>query len=845
MGSLQEDTRGRWKYDTVYPGSNLKQNPISVEMPQLVEAVGLDGRFLGALRPFPGMADKTVHGVPTPTAGLTITSLANIVFAKYVSIQKGNSGDTLKGIAYIADNQGGTGQAIYFAYRDSSNGTEDVVVLEDFVSWDDFQLTSISEFDITSQGRYIYFCASGDTTSTVSQLDGSEPPYNKAYFWDFKINTTDKFVDGFDGRFMSLLPQRTLVAPLNADDDGTFTGVDSEDVFATQTYGPTDFRMPAGPYVYAVELVSRKHNLRSWFRWHNEIALGSASSGLRYFINRFGMPTDTPSTSVNQVSGNTHNNTGILNWGIPHVDGCRIWRTPLNSTGGETDKYTLMDQIYLVNEYLELNANITGSITASETIDHDSILDTTFGDQKSTWFADAGLIQQDAYVPFLHVFSPAPRFKRLQAYDGLLVGITDVEEPADPNKLWQDQEKKPDAIAWSSIVNNEPENFPPENQYRADSAAERFLGLEPTGDHLFAVTNSGVYRVSRSGSQMGTNRIQFRLGGKSRFGFTGIGNTLFIVTSSGVKSIEGNTGQLDSVTALDRIILDDSEWAGTLSNVHLEYDAKLGALILLNTSKKEIYIMWESTGAITKVENVPWVALTAGPDVLIAEGEQRAYFITSSGGVHVIDGAREMGKRTMCGTTGSETVNGTVTSGSSNTVLKDSGATFPANCEEFTVHILSGDRKNESATITTRDSNTQLTISALSGTLTTGDRYSIAPVVTRITLPQVPAQGGEMDPFVRKIVVSTTVAFSDLGGETNSGDTNGKFNYGYKNMNTIMGRVEVDLNLVPDKTPGHTNFAALRLFPFLEFKGSNQDWELQAVMVKGILGISEAESRQT
>lgn len=843
MANRQEDTRGRQTYLTVYPGSDLKKNPIAVEEPQLVEAVGLDGRFLGALRPFPGMADKTIHGVPTPTAGLTITSISNIVFANYVSIQKGNSGDTLKGIAYIADNQAGGGQAIYFAYRDSSDNSEDVVMLEDFDSWDDFKLTSIAEYDITSQGRYIYFCASGDTTSTVSQLNGTEPPYNKAYFWDYKINTTDKFVTGFDGRFMSLLPQRTLVAPLNVDDDGTFAGVDSEDLMATQVYGPTGASMAAGPYVYAVELISRKHNLRSWFRYHNEDALGSASSGLRYFINRFGMPTDTPSTATNQVSGNTHNHTGILNWGIPHVDGCRLWRSPRNSLGNGTDKYTLTDQLYLVDEYKELNANITGSTTASVQVDHDPIIGTVFNDFKSTWFEGGGLIQQTQYNPFLHIFSPAPRFKRLQAYDGLLVGITDVEEPASPNALWEDQEKKPDAIAWSSVVNTEPENFPPENQYRADDAGEKFFVLEPTGDHLFAISNSGVYRVSRSGSQVGTNRIQFRLGGVSRFGATGIGNTLFIVTSSGVKSIEGNTGQLDSVTVLDRIILDDSEWAGTLTSVHLEYDAKLGALILLNTSKSEMYIMWESTGAITKVENVPWAFLTAGPDVL-TDGPQRAYFITSTGGVHVIDGAREMGKRTMCGTTAVETVNGTVTSGSTDTNLEDTAATFPVNCEGFTVHILSGDRKDESATISTRVSATDLTISGLSGTLSTGDRYSIAPIVTRITLWQVQAQDNEVDPFVRKTAVSTTASFSDLGGETGSGDDNGFFNYGFKNMNTIMGRVETGLNLVPDKTAAHTPYAATRLFPFLEFKGSNQDWELQAIMVKGILGVSEAESRQ-
>lgn len=841
MPERQGDNSAVWTYPTVMPNMDGKVNKHAVAIPNFVEATGLDGRFMGAVRPFPGMADETIHGVPTPEAGHTITTIANIVLVKYVSIQKGTSGDVLKGLAIIGDNPGGSGKSLYFSYRDTSDGSTDVVELEDYDSWTDFKVTSYDQIDITSLGRYIYVCISGDTTSNVTQWQNKEAPYNKAYFWDYKINSWDKFVTGFDGRFMGLMPRRILGHPLNEDDDGSYIG-DSEDVFDCEVYGPAAHVTPAGEYTFAVELISRKHGLRSYLRWSTETAIGTPASGLRYFIDETNLPINQAG-ATHQIKGNAHQRTCIINWGIPHVDGFRFWSSSLNDNGAPFDKYTPMSVLHLVNEYLEKGTYNTGSGIFQLRFDHDSIIGTVFNDFKTAWFTDSGLVQQPQYNAFLHEFHPAPRFKRLQAYDGLLVGITDVEEPSAPDDNWDDREKVPEAIAWSILTTDEPENFPADQQYRPDNAAERFYALEPVGDHLFGITNSSIYRFTRSGSQAGVNRLQFRLGGVGRFGQTGVGNSLFVVTSAGLKQIDGNTGAINSVTVLDRILLDDSEWAGSLGSVHVEFDSKVGALILLNTSKKEIYILWESTGAVTKVEDVPWTHLASGPDVL-TDGATRAYFISDSAKVHVIDGAREMGKRSMCGTTAGETMNGTFTSGTTTTALFDTAATMPANCVGFKVHILSGDLQGESTEITTRVSNTELTVTALSGTPAVGDRYSVASVVTRLVLPVMVGAEGRPDPFTRKTAVSFMASFSDLGGHTGTDDTNGKFRFGVKQMDTDLGSIETSFNVVPDKTAAHLTRAGTRLFPYLEFKGGNQDWELQGVVVHGIQSKSEAQSRQ-
>jgi hypothetical protein len=941
MPERQFDNNAPWTYELTKPSANFMVHPLAVQADDLVEAVGLDGRFVGALRTHPGFGDETLHGIPRPETGVTtIESITNIVFAKYVSIQKGTSGDTFKGIVYLADNQNADGQAIYFACRDSSgasdlpNGSDtDVVMLEDLADWTDFsidQTLGAGQVDFTSMGRYIYFSASGDTTSTYATFQNKELPYNKAYFWDFKLNEWDKFTGTFDGRFMGLLPRRCLGTNLNEDNsssivygtdatttasnkviqldsgadlssasagdavhlrgvtggglswgsshtidaggvnDGadqitvtpapdvtdtsvswtittTNSSADSDNAMDTEVYSPTTGLPEGGVYTYAAELVSRKHNLRSYMRYRAKEL--SVAGSLRWTLNRINLPIDQ-GANAQQIKGNAHTNTCVIHWGIPHVDGFRLWRTVLDDTGRDTGKYEPVASFYMVNDWVEKGTYITGSTTLTLQVGHSQTNDGA-KDLDSTFYSDGGLPSQTKYDPFIDDFGPAPRLKRVHAYDGLLLGVSDVEEPTNLTDDWDVTEQIPEQIVWSSIVADEPENFPANNAHRkrTDDAAEKFLSFETAGDHCFAVSNMGIYRVSRSGSQIGINKLQFRLGGISRFGQTGIGNSLFLVTTAGLKEVDGNTGAIRSVRKLDRYLTDNNYWAGTLDSVFLEYDATIGALILLNTEKEEAIFMWESTGAVTTLENVPWVFLTGGPDVLTA-GPQRAYFISSTGQVHAVDGAREMGKQTMCASGALETVNGTVTAGTNATTIIDSAADagsltgFPANCVNFEVHILSGDYAGESGTISARDSATQLTISALSGSPAVGDRYSIAPVVVRATLPQLISQGNQTDSFVRKITHSMSVALSDLSGEVTTSDPNGKMTLGMKQILTTLGSSEIDMNLVPDKMVAALNFHSTRIFPYFETKGSNMDYQVQSALIKGQLSISEAQSRQ-
>lgn len=840
MPLRQLDDKALWMYLAGHPGMDLKQHPIAIQRdtdgPGLVESTGVDGRYLGAIRPFPGMGNSTIHGVPTPSGSTTVTSLTGVQFAKYVSVQKGVSNHVLSGIVYLADNPGGTNQAVYFAYRDSQTGTQDVVMLEDFNVWADFKITSLIDFDFTSMGRYIYFSASANTTTTVTSVTGKEAPYNKAYFWDFKVNTWDTFVTGFAGRFMSILPNRILGVLIN-EESTDVTQLSSTSAYQTVQDATGTYDLPSGNYTFGAMLMSRKHNLRSKLRLQMKNPIGSPAS-LKWRIFRTALLEAT-----RQIANSVGVDPAVAHaWGMSHWDGVKLYRTVVDDVsdeiGASAINYSAVSPLRVQLPYIE--RYYSGALLDDQQFD--LFFGTDVGDH--TYMQDPALAQQEQYDPVLDDFGPAPRLKRVIAYDGMLVGVTDIREPTTPTAQWSEIDRYPESLVWSIVTRNppEPENFPADHVYPLEDPAERILALETAGDYLFAISNAAIYRIVRSGAQLAINRLQHRIGGVSRFGQVGIGNSLFVLTRAGLKEVDGNTGEIRSVTSLDRLIFDESQWATSLDSVRMGYDAYAGCLVLLNTTRDEAIILWESTGAITKLENCPWSYITTGPDVL-SNGQTRAYFVTAAGQVHCIDAGRQMGKRSMCGTGASETVNGLFTAGTTSTSLRDSTATFPVGVVGHSVYILSGDQLGQIATVTARVSATELTVTGLPGAPATGDRYSVAPIVTRIVWPYLAGDGGS-DPFVTKTGSNLSIAFSDLGGETGLSDVNAKVTMGFKMGSSTLHSSEVALNSVPDKCVAHVLVRHLRPFPFAEFKGGNVDFQLQALKVAGRLDSTEAQSAQ-
>lgn len=847
MPERQHDPQAKWFYEPKFPGSDMRMSPNSVDPRMLVEAIGVDGRFEGSIRTFPGFGAESIHGVPAPKSGVTtIPSITNISLVKYVSLRKGTTPHALRGLVMFGDNQAGTGKALYFAYRDSDTGVSDVVMLEDFKSWDDFRPDTFEDYDITYLGRYAYFVNSGEVFANgtfLTTLTNKAMPYNKAYFWDFKVNDWDKYVGGLQGRIMGALPERVLATDLN---DVGGIGLNPGDyAFDTEVIGGADPVLAGGEYTFAAELISRKHNLRSYLRWATIRAIGTPNSSLRWLIDRNRLP-DSGGGSVNQIQGNANGATVPVHWGIGHVDGFRLWKSPRNDQGASliSGKYRATQHLYLVRGYEEkdLYNNGSGIQTWQFRYTNDGSFDVPPYQRSVQAMSDDGLLTQMQYDAVANEVGAAPRMKRIVGFDGMLIGVTDPREPVTPDQDWKHVEQLPEAICWSAISQGEAENFPVLNYQELDDPSERVLGLFAGSTAAFAVTNMSIYRILRAGTSVSMTRVAYPLGCVGRFAACAVGDVLYVITRTGVKEIDGATGEVRNVRLLNRLVFDDKRWAGTLSSVQVGYDGFAGAILFLNTSLHELVLLWESTGAVTRIVDAPWSFIASGPDVKTNNGAQRAYLVDSAGKTHTVDAFREAGKATMCGASASETVNGSVTSGSATHII-DSTASFPVGCVGFKVYILSGARAGETATIAVRNSGTDLTVSGLSATLTTGDRYSIAPVAVHVRLPRLSGMGAD-DPFVRKIASNITASLNDLQGEVSTNDVNAYVYMGLHSGSSELVVNPVRVSSVTDQVVVRANVAKNKVYPFLASYGSNMDFEIDALLVQGQLSASEAESRQ-
>lgn len=842
MPERRADNRAKWTYPARFPGMDMRMDENAVDPRLLVEAVGVDGRFEGSIRTFPGFGDAAVHGVPRPVVGVTtIGTINNIQGVWYASIRKGTSPYSLRGLVLFGDNQTGTGRALYFSYRDSQTGTSDVVMLEDFRDWNDVRPDTFEEIDVSYLGRYVYCVVSGNVVTTVSSWTGKAAPYNKAYYYDFKINPWDLYVGGIRNRFLGLLPERTLIKSVNSDKVGLSSDVMDNQIASTITQQITDGR----EYTLGAEIISQKHKLRSFFRMRTKRSLDTPFATLRWLTDFLKLPYDLNPTTHNQLLAGSSTVSVALAWGLSHMDGVRLWRTLGNDTGLDSGKYSTVQRIYKVREYEPLLQYTQNDPSPSWTWTIDIADDTTLPEtRKIEHIPDGGLETQFEYDPIFEEFGPAPRMKRLIGFDGLLIGVTDGREPTAPDEFWRGTDRVPEAICWSAIHLNEPENFPTLNYEELDDPSEHVLSLHAGSSAAFAVTNMGIYRIVRAGTSLSMNRIAYPVGGISRYSQIAVGDTVYVVTRSGIREVDGNTGEIRSVKLLNRLVFDDKRWAASLSSVRLGYDSYAGALILLNTQRKEMVLLWETTGAVTMIHDAPWLYIANGPDVLTDNGGNRAYLVDTYGQIHTVDAFRQSGKVAMFGASLTTTVNGAVTTGSSTQII-DSTASFSTGCRGFSVYILSGARSGTIATITAVTSGTILTVSGLPGTLAVGDRYSVGPVFLHLRWPRLSGVGDD-DPFVRKITASVSASLQDLGGETSVSAPNAFIRLGMHNgSQEILGAAgDVRIRTIPDQVVARANAGGMKIFPFLECRAANVDFEVDAILVRGQLSASEAESSQ-
>jgi hypothetical protein len=198
------------------------------------------------------------------------------------------------------------------------------------------------------------------------------------------------------------------------------------------------------------------------------------------------------------------------------------------------------------------------------------------------------------------------------------------------------------------------------------------------------------------------------------------------------------------------------------------YDGMIGALVLFNTTEEEMLLLWEETGAITRVVDCPWVRMTTGPDVASTSG-RRAYLTTSFGTIHCPDNeAVTTGVPSMCGVDGTTLGDFVVDTADSGTSTIELDGPVPLGVEGFYVYIYNVSQNQiVRRQITERVSSQELTITPAFGVGedgSAGDTLWIAPVYMAVKWPQIAnALPGPPNTFHRHVTSTMALAGHGIG----------------------------------------------------------------------------------
>jgi hypothetical protein len=360
--------------------------------------------------------------------------------------------------------------------------------------------------------------------------------------------------------------------------------------------------------------------------------------------------------------------------------------------------------------------------------------------------ADNILVNQAQYNAFDDVVEFFPKkIKLLLPYQGTMLRVGTVPFPEGTETI----SDRDEVLSWGAL-----NKYAPEQCRIADSTPlgssqdEKALSLVTAGDYAFAVGDTSVFRMHRNGNLLAINEVQTLSGGVGRFGAVGVGTALWYMAPNGVYMVDGASGEYQLISALDRVVQDD--WKASLTAVHMGYDMLLGAVLLLNTTEEEMILLWNNTGAITQLNNVPFKFLTYGVDPKNAD-LNKSWTITNSGIVYSPNATRStanydgtpQGAFTMCGGDPTALWNAVVTTGSTSSAIKvtvPSGEFLDPGAIGQKLHVLTGAQSYNARTISSvsyPSANQTYTFISTSVTAASGTPFSavLAGDVIKIVIP--------------------------------------------------------------------------------------------------------------
>lgn len=868
MPQVDHDSNMRLRYLMAEPVQDRRNHPALVPAGSYPLLVGVDGRYSGSFRRFPGfyqmldLRDVTVDFVGDAN------SITAVWFFKYVAVRVAvglDSSDqpianatarTLRGFVVAHDYKDSTDSdavkgVLRFVYRDPANNASwlSQVLLREikFVSDrhnsidSDFPNSNIinatAEMDAAAMGPFLYFVVNRGTPLGIATdwENGAAP--RDYYRRSIRVSSTGATSLQWDFSDLGPLQQPTRNAPSEI-------GQDINPPAVAATGGKL-----GGTIRSAIRMYSGFKNVQgplTGIATTDTNDAGDPTSRVRYQSDRApyqpGFP-NLPSLGVDD------DNLKPRIRAYRTIDSLSFTATAgLGITGGKLFREV---EIPVTSDG---SSDLDGDTSAADYTPTESGFNVFVGDVE-----DVSLVVQPWINPFEDDTALAPRKVRLLLpYQGTLLRVGSVPLAAPPAV----NVERDEILSWGSLRRYAPEEFRIQDSTSLGSRQdERILALVGTGDYAFAVGDSSVFRIHRNGAVLGITEVQSLVGGVGRYAAMGIGTELYYVNPAGAFVVNGATGEFQIMSALSRIILED--WKDSLDAVHMSFDMRLGALCILNATEEECILIWVSTGMVTTLRDMVFQFCTEGvnPEDL---GQSRSYWVTSLGSVYTPNSSRDTDKvLAMCGIP----LTGGVAAPVWNTTIADValGTTTSStlwvlghvddSVVGFKVYVTSGDQvfasKKVSAVNRTTVSSTNVTEltleSALAGVPAAGDKIAVAPVLFEVVGWPVQELEERIDLFRGKAVKGMGHNIVLLGGDTMAaGNPNLEMVHRlYRRGDLSTPLYNYKANMSADPSKNYSYFGGQEgpiLFPAWAQYASNLDFELLGAIVHGMMKMTEAES---
>lgn len=782
---------------------------------------GVDGRFSDAARRFPGFS-KLAYTVSVDNNSrdtvYDVSASSNYYLFKFVSIPKPGTQHVLRGFVVGIDRVGYPDQVdLIFLHFDTQDNL-----------WYTYRIAPISttwytsdEFDAAAVGTVLCVSVTGKENVTAYwQYD---------HDWDATAEEENVLTTG---ALITDTMGKTFPESLVEVDAAAFaTGYTSG--YLARTSGKTGYRRIRFRFFHPAR------NLWTNISDEHSIYTGTSSVGKGYRVrfNKATLMTDWVSKGWTRL----YVYRTVEDGGTYYLEQIVRWPYDLTGTGRDNDQ---LDD-FMTNNTADASGYhnvIVGGRTEDNASSPEDI-HTPTGTVSGRWGShnwslgmnDLAATFQVVYDPFLDDTGDPPLGGLLTAYGDQLImrGFSS----SDGNKMQS-------TVHWSTLFHGEAENFPSaDHYYNPPVPGSKVLSLVDAGDYCFAVRDDSVVRLHRNSNIMSVNELYRKVGGVSRYGATAVGQALFVVTEIGLMRVDGTSGRQDLVGAVERLFLDpDVYWADTLTSVHMAFDGSLGALILLNTTKEEMYLLWFDNSVITSLVECPFQYMTEGlrPDT---GGSLRTFFLGPQGDIFLANANRSAPRQTMCGALASEQVTGVVTDTSPRDLrintLAGNAITPPTSAVGFYVHALTGVNRGFSRKIDEVGVGAANEVSvgtAFPNLFAVGDKVSVAPISYAVGLWSLRTSSME-DLFTRKRTHQMGARIRPWNGEidpqTNSallltlGSTNDPYGRAVEN-DTLMW-VDTARNWVNIPNEGDS------LWPLVRQDSSDADFELLGVEVRGTI----------